>query len=191
MKTNFAFISIFVMLLLVWSCKSDTTPEEVYDQDDNKMLMEPEITKTSKPIPPGTIDVADLRGKKGHNGIRTYLDKDKNPYTGIAIQHSRDENSTAYIEYTINEGKMMRLRGFYDKDQLERDFPFKDGISHGKLVMWFENGNKYIEETYEDGSLNGEALRWFENGNKSREATFKDGKLVKETLYKKDGTIKQ
>lgn len=191
MKINFAYISLIVLLLLVFSCKPDKQPpEKLYDEDGNEMLMEPAETKTGKPIPQGTIDVADLKGKKGHNGTKTFLTKDNKPYNGKAIQHSKDE-SKAYIEYTITEGKMTRLRGFYESGQVERDFPFKDGISHGKFIMWYENGKKYVEEDYVNGSLSGNALRWYDDGTKWREATFKDGKLVKETLYKQDGTIKQ
>lgn len=191
MKINFVYISLIVILLLVSSCVNDTPqPEQLYDEDGNEMLMEPAESKTGKPIPAGTIDVADLKGKKGHNGTKTFLDKDNNPYTGKAIQHSKGD-SDAYIEYTITEGKMTRLRGFYENGQVERDFPFKDGISHGKFTMWFENGEKYIEEDYVNGSLSGNAKRWYEDGTKARVATFKNGKLVNETLYGLDGTIKK
>jgi len=188
---RFNLVYIFVLLSVIIGCKSDNTQERIYDEDGNEMLMEPATSKTGKSIPPGTVDVADLQGKKGYNGTKTFLDKDDNPYSGKAIQHSKDKNSNAYIEYTINEGKMTRLRGFYDKDNIERDFHFKDGISNGKFVMWYENGNQYIEEDYEDGILNGKALRWYENGNKWREAEFKNGKLVSETLYSEDGAIKK
>jgi len=191
MKKNIAYISLFIFMLCIAACNSDAPPEKLVDEDGNAMLMEPATTKTGKSIPSGAIDVSDLKGKKGHNGVRIYLDKNKNPYNGIAIQHSKDENSDAHIEYTIAQGKMTRLRGYYGPGALERDFTFKDGISHGKFVMWYENGEKYIEENYVEGNLHGEALRWYENGNKLREAEFKNGKLVSETLYKQDGTIKR
>ncbi len=190
MKRIVVSISLLIFLLLIIGCKSDAPPEKIVDEDGNEMLMNPARPKTGKPIPPGSVDVSDLKGKKGHNGSKTFLDKDNNPYTGKAIQHSKGE-SNAYIEYTITEGKMTRLRGFYDSGQLERDFPFNDGISHGKFRMWYENGKKYVEEDYINGSLSGKALRWYDDGNKWRIAEFKDGKLVKETLYEQNGEIKK
>ena len=45
-----------------------------------------------------------------------------------------------------------------------------------KAITWYENGQKWLEETYKDGKLAGKWVDWYENGEKRTEFTYKDGK---------------
>lgn len=176
----------FIGILLLNSCQLTSDSKEEKEDD---LTFKPSFEKTDKAIPEGAVDLLDLSSKKGRKGIRIFYDKNEELYTGKAIQHSRGDSKT-YLEYTIEEGKMTRLRGFYENGNVERDFPFKEGLSHGTLVMYYENGEKYVEEEFTEGKMSGKAMRWHENGKIWREATFKDGKLKKETLYAADGSVK-
>ena len=182
------------MVLGVLGCQFSTSTSEpdgpMVDEDGNPMIYDPAAEKTNKDLPEGTVDLLDLKGKKSRDGTQTYFDKEGNPFSGIAIQLSRGK-SKSYLEYTMEEGKMNRLRGFYGSGNLERDFPFKDGVSHGTLTMYHENGNKSVEEEFDMGKLSGKANRWYENGKIWREATFKKGKVVKEVFYNQDGSLQR
>jgi antitoxin component YwqK of YwqJK toxin-antitoxin module len=46
----------------------------------------------------------------------------------------------------------------------------------GKLIKWYENGNKLIEGEHKEGKREGKWIEWYENGNKLIEGEFKDGK---------------
>ena len=44
-------------------------------------------------------------------------------------------------------------------------------------ILYHENGQKRLEQTYKDGEPDGLRLQWREDGQKSREFNYKDGKL--------------
>jgi len=49
-----------------------------------------------------------------------------------------------------------------------------DSKKCGTWTMWFQNGKKWIEESYADGKKNGESTVWTDNGNKVYEGEYKD-----------------
>ena len=49
-----------------------------------------------------------------------------------------------------------------------------DNRKTGKWVQWFQNGQKWIEESYQDGKKDGESIVWQDNGNKVYEGEYKD-----------------
>ena len=56
-----------------------------------------------------------------------------------------------------------------------------------KAITWYENGQKWLEETYKDGKLAGKWVDWYENGEKVSEETFKDGEVISEKCWDEDG----
>lgn len=196
MRINDLLLALFLCLILaIASCQfsstadTDTPDALVTEKEDTPLVYDPAETKTNKAIPPGTVDLLDLKGKKSRDGTQSYFNANGEPFSGTAIQLSRGK-SKAYLEYTMEEGKMTRLKGYFDSGNLERDFPFKDGVSHGTLIMYHENGKKSVEEEFNMGKLSGSAKRWYENGQLWRAATFKNGKVVKEVFYHQDGSVK-
>ena len=56
---------------------------------------------------------------------------------------------------------------------------FKDGLLHGKIVEWHENGQKSLEAAYCQGRLCGPAKGWFNNGRLALESDYDvNGKLL-------------
>ena len=49
-----------------------------------------------------------------------------------------------------------------------------DSKKTGTWTQWFQNGKKWIEETYSNGKRNGESVVWQENGKKLYEGEYKD-----------------
>jgi len=49
-----------------------------------------------------------------------------------------------------------------------------DSKKCGTWTQWFQNGKKWIEESYNDGKRNGESTVWSEKGNKVYEGEYKD-----------------
>ncbi len=45
----------------------------------------------------------------------------------------------------------------------------------GKLIKWYENGNKLIEGEFKDGKKEGKWISWHENGDKWKEGEIKEG----------------
>ena len=52
----------------------------------------------------------------------------------------------------------------------------KLGTLNGVLTLWYESGQKKVEETYKDGKRNGVRYEWHESGQKKSEETYKDGR---------------
>ena len=97
------------------------------------------------------------------NGV--FYTKDTNkPYSGPVF--SLFNNGRKKREIILEDGKMII---------------YKD-------LLWYENGQKWLEETYKDGELVNMTF-WYENGQKSSEETWDDdGELISEKCWDKDGS---
>ena len=51
----------------------------------------------------------------------------------------------------------------------------KEGIEHGKLLIYFNDGNKYVEHFYEEGSKTGVWRRWNRAGELMEETDYSMG----------------
>ena len=65
----------------------------------------------------------------------------------------------------------------------------KDGISDGKFIYYYENGQKSSEGNYKDGKAVGLWTYWYENGEKEIEGSYKDGVPTGIWTFWKDGVI--
>lgn len=50
-------------------------------------------------------------------------------------------------------------------------------LSEGKLIFWYENGQKKSETRYIDGKLEGGFTEWYENGRKAKELYYRNGEM--------------
>lgn len=114
-----------------------------------------------------------------------FLEKEK--YSGCAIKYVNQ--GVSYFAYKMEEGKLIQQIATYENGLLERDFRFKNDVSDGEHQMWFKDGSKYIEETYQDEKPI-KLMRWYSNGQLAKEASFKNGKLINELVYNRDGILK-
>ena len=112
---------------------------------------------------------------------QVYFFKEKK-YSGCARASFKDREGS--FVYAFEDGQMTRQLGWYPNGQLERDFNFKNGLSHDSHLMYYEDGRKYIEEIYENGQPI-KLLRWFNNGQLARETYFENGEKIKEMIYEK------
>ncbi len=187
-------VAAFVALLMV-GCGGDTKKPagDSLESNQTSAATPPESNASSVETPPaktaevGGIDLDDnetrnriaaeaIDGKKlqrrGKEGKIAYAPNQQTPYTG-------------WIKTMRDNGQVMWLG------------QVKDGKKDGLQTVWYSNGQKMSELTWNDGKLiaavtwkpngekcpvtnvvNGNGLRtwYYENGQKHREGNFKDGK---------------
>ncbi len=70
--------------------------------------------------------------------------------------------------------------------------PGSDKPYSGLHTLWYENGQKSLEQIYKDGEQDGLFTKWHENGQKSGEGTWKDSNRIEEsfTYWDRDGNKK-
>ena len=77
---------------------------------------------------------------------------------------------------------------FYKSGMLEGIVYFKDSVPEGKVVRFYENGNKRSDATYKNGLIVREDL-FYESG-KVKSVTFSENdKLVKSSFYDEGGLL--
>ncbi|MEL7123039.1 MAG: hypothetical protein AAFO07_26555 [Bacteroidota bacterium] len=113
------------------------------------------------------IDSLSRKVKATESHSDTYFYKGR-PYTGGAAENLPEEKGVFIIE--VENGKLNRNIAYYANGQMEREFLFQNGQSHGKHRMFFPNGKPYIEEKYDKGKPVGTHRRWHNNGQLAREA---------------------
>ena len=66
-----------------------------------------------------------------------------------------------------------------------------EGWKERLKTRWYENGQKWFEETWKDGWEDGLWTWWYENGQKNKEGTYKDGELISAECWDEDGNEKE
>jgi antitoxin component YwqK of YwqJK toxin-antitoxin module len=96
------------------------------------------------------------------------------PYTGDVFELHKD-GSRKYTG-SLKGGKKDKLWTYwYENGQKWKENTYKDGKQDGLWTEWYENGQKWNEGTYSDGEIDGLFTEWYENGQKKSEGTLKDG----------------
>ena len=49
------------------------------------------------------------------------------------------------------------------------------GKKNGKLLVWYENGQKQREESYKNDERHGKWIYWFDNGRLEKEEKYSNG----------------
>jgi len=75
----------------------------------------------------------------------------------------------------------VKYEEYFENGQKYEEETYKDGKPDGLFTEWYENGQKIREVTYKNGKKDGLSTYWYENGQKQWEATFKDGEQIGET----------
>ena len=63
----------------------------------------------------------------------------------------------------------------YPNGDLREICRYQNGKENGVNIIWWGNGNKWMEINYKDGKENGLFTTWHENGMKEKESHFVDG----------------
>ncbi|MGK0184506.1 MAG: hydroxypyruvate isomerase [Verrucomicrobiales bacterium] len=81
------------------------------------------------------------------------------PFTGAAIKHSED-------------GKILLRR-----------WEMKNGLLHGLVEEWWDNGKKMTETHFDNGKRHGENRYWYMSGDPQKLQIYEHGKSISEEIY--------
>ncbi len=106
-------------------------------------------------------------------GIVKYEGK---PFTGIVYELYGNENRKKQTEYKngIKHGKEII---FYENGEKKEETEYGNKEKHGKAFKWYENGQIEEEEEFFNEKPHGKHVGWYENGNKRYEVEWNKGKI--------------
>ena len=90
-------------------------------------------------------------------------------------------NETSMKCWDLN-GELTMINGTGTEINYSRDgskdieFPYVDGLLHGKMIEYYEDGSKRSETPYVDGIIHGTEFRYYENGMKKEVTPYVDDK---------------
>lgn len=120
------------------------------------------------------IEKTDQFFEDGAPEIVTKYTKGKN---GNLIPHSRVNfyrDKKVMIEGTLDEKgeRDGTWKSYYNNGSPWSEGDYKNGVAHGKRIVWFENGQKRYEGAFDNGQKIGKWKFWDENGELIKEVSF-------------------
>lgn len=122
----------------------------------------------------------DLQEQPGEQNAPQYYYNGR-PYTGQTI--NRYEQEEKIIEYTFVDGYIQQQLGWDFEGNKVRQFEYRDGVPHGKLISYFSNGQKYYEVDYVNGKAHGMEYGWYRDGSKRLEIRYVNGHPLYKIKY--------
>ena len=103
---------------------------------------------------------------------------------GLSCSEEKEINSEQLqqrgdeLYYAVNKerpysGKVVE---FYESGQKRTERTFRNGKLHGLSTEWDSDGQKQHEIIYKDGQQTGPYRTWYDNGQQEKEGAYKDGK---------------
>ena len=89
------------------------------------------------------------------------------------------------IHHHVQNGLIQKQLGWDYQGNLVRSFEYKNGILHGRVLLFFSNGQKYLEENYQNGMIEGEAFGWYQDGSRRFIAEYFGGVEISRYEYPK------
>lgn len=131
---------------------------------------------------------------KRHGVETTYNDKNVVVYQvnwsndkkqGVAHIYDRYGNLKQTLPYVLDlkEG----ISRFY-KENKRCLIEYRKDKPHGKVISWFENGQRAAEETYRNGVTHGRVVEWYRTGIKYSVNIFNEGQEKGVVFLNNDGT---
>jgi antitoxin component YwqK of YwqJK toxin-antitoxin module len=91
---------------------------------------------------------------------------------------------TIYIEGYYLNGKEEGLWIYKTiEGKLRGKMNFRNGLPHGKYIIYYQNGKKFKKGKYKNGSLEGVNRWWEADGKRSAKEIFKNGREIKRIEY--------
>ena len=87
----------------------------------------------------------------------TYFSKKGEPLNGTVTQKMKDGFKSTW---QVENGLGTKQTVYYKNGAVERILEMKEGVEHGMFVMFFPDGKKYVEQSYENGKPVGTWKRW-------------------------------
>jgi hypothetical protein len=69
----------------------------------------------------------------------------------------------------------------YKSGQLKQRYHIKEGVYHGLVEEWYENGKQKTKTTYENGKHQGDNFYWNPDGSLQVHKVWKNDELISET----------
>ncbi len=86
--------------------------------------------------------------------------------------------SAKKVQYYVWDGDkkvIIRIINYYPNGQKEIEEEVKNNKKHGICTYWHENGEKWTEETYKNGVKDGSFTVWYKSGKKNYAGTYSNG----------------
>lgn len=115
-----------------------------------------------------------LNGRREGGWTRTY-------YKGVGFEGEQYEDFTRPFTSQVPYSNGL-LNGEWlmtDADgRIMHQFPLVNGRLHGVAVLWYPNGQKRAEETYQAGVVDGESREWAEDGDVREKIVYLKGRRM-------------
>ncbi|RYD70581.1 MAG: toxin-antitoxin system YwqK family antitoxin, partial [Sphingobacteriales bacterium] len=86
-------------------------------------------------------------------------------------------------EFSKQSKKTGEWVSFYSNGKVKEKINYKEDMYEGPAFGWFDNGNKWYDETYKSGQLHGVQTIRYLNGNRKSIIDFENGKETGEVKY--------
>lgn len=80
------------------------------------------------------------------------------------------------IEYL--GGDKFKIVFYFKSGQKRHVVEYKDGLRHGKSIVWTKDGLKYLEGSYKNGQAHGRVICWYPDGTIESETEYEHGREV-------------
>jgi antitoxin component YwqK of YwqJK toxin-antitoxin module len=179
---------IVLPLLLIVGC---STPEPInYEETLNERDGVFYTKDTNKPYSGQVFSLYEDGKKKGEGTL-----KDGKMISKTEWEYNR--NGQKELERTYKDGRQDSLMTYWDNDGkvykgkfINMDWDDIDFSSSNGTVFCYENGGLCLGN-YKDGIMDGIFIIWNENGQKRMGETFKDGKKISSKYWNEDGSVRK
>jgi hypothetical protein len=91
-------------------------------------------------------------------------------------------------EWEYKDGKRADgvSKGWYPKGNLKQIKHYKNGVKHGKLIRYYNDGKVLDEFNYKNGLRHGTLTTYFTNGKIMKQSIWNNGELVKHEIHTDD-----
>lgn len=126
------------------------------------------------------------------NGIVVELSQWLLPSSLIAMCQTNRAINAAYSPFIIRRVEIIHFLSAYDTHNYIESTHFVNGIKHGNLAGWYENGQKWFEFGYLDGKEHGKNKNWYKNGQLKSEYNCVNNQLCGEAKsWYENGQLKK
>lgn len=131
------------------------------------------------------VSFLDLEKQTNDNGTLVYFFKGE-IFSGTTVDSAEHEQKI--LKYIIENGLIQKQLGWDFDGNLVRSFDYKKGVLHGKVLLFFGNGQKYLEEHYNNGLIDGKQYGWYHDGSRRFIAEYFGGIELSRYEYPKPGS---
>ena len=102
----------------------------------------------------------------------------------VTKHHNDAAKKVHHFVYRGNEKIVKKVTLYTINGNKEKEGELKDNKKDGIWSYWYiENGQKWMEESYENGLLDGQTTVWYKSGEKEYVANYKKGKPHGEWIF--------